>query len=118
MIDGAANGIRSASVDARVAAALIEAGSIGSTVVVNNALWICTFRSAIDYMAEAVWSTWRWIAWFNFGVGWFAGGEWISNHVVDTRTDRAVVDCVTLCTIAADSRTWISAFIVDASLVS
>lgn len=118
MIDGAADGIRSASIYARVATALVEAGSIGSTVVVNNTLWICTFSSAIDNMAEAVRSTWRWITGLNYGVGWLAGGERITNHVVDARAYRAVIDGVALGTIPAYSRTWISTFIVDTGFVS
>lgn len=118
MIHGAANSVRSACVDTRVTAALVKAGPIGRTVVVNNTFRICTFSSAIDNMAEAIRSTWRWITGFNFGVCWFAGGKRITNHIVHTRTNGAVVDGVALGTIPADSRAWIRAFIVDACLIS
>lgn len=118
MIDDTTNGVKATSLLAWITAFLTDASAIPGAVLVSHTLRIAAGGGAVVNTADAIAAARRWLAWININVAWrFALHKWISNHVIGTRTDRAVIDGLTDGAIAAYSGTGINTFIIYASTI-
>lgn len=115
VVDGIADGTHTAGVNAWITATLIVAGTIASTVRINDALGIAAKRSAVVYTANSIPFARGRIARID-GVALLrlALGKWIAYEFVHTGTNRAVIHYQTLRVVAAHAGTGIDALLVDA----
>lgn len=118
MVDGSANGIYAACIDAWIGAFLIEARAIRRTVIVGYAFRVRANGGAIYYTTNAVVIAWRRMAWVDFVTLWFAFDERIADSSIGARANRAVIYRFACRTIATHIWTRIHAFIVHAGLGS
>lgn len=118
MVDGIANGIHTARIDAWVGAFLIEARAIGRTVVVRYAFGVRANGRTIHHTANAIVIAWRRMAWIDFVALRFAFNERIADHSIRARTNWTVVHRSACGPVAAHVRTRVNAFIVHAGFRS
>lgn len=113
VIDNTTNCIEATRLLARITAFLADASAIARAVFVRHTLRIAASGSTVVHTADAVAATRRWLTHINVNIAWrFALHKWISNHVVGTGADRAVIDGLTDSAISAHSNAGIDALVI------
>lgn len=119
MVNGIANSVYSASIQARITAFLVEAASIRWTIIICDTLWICTNCSSMNLTTEAIDIAWIWYTW----IGWFIQkrstfNKWITKRLTWAWTNWAMIYCFACSSVSTNIRAWINAFIINAWLCS